>query len=166
MEYNLLMDCPCGSKNPFSACCEPYITGKASAPTAEALMRARYSSYATGAVDFIGTSQAPEGLDSFDREASLKWSKEATWKGLEVIATKNGGASDTTGNVSFIAKYFQDGEDREHHEIGIFRKDDGKWLFVEGKAPVPDTHKNDGPTIGRNDPCHCGSGKKFKKCHG
>jgi len=25
----------------------------------------------------------------------------------------------------------------------------------------PDGHK-----IGRNDPCHCGSGKKFKKCHG
>lgn len=23
-----------------------------------------------------------------------------------------------------------------------------------------------GPKIGRNDPCHCGSGKKFKKCHG
>ncbi|MCR4294545.1 MAG: SEC-C metal-binding domain-containing protein [Elusimicrobia bacterium] len=20
--------------------------------------------------------------------------------------------------------------------------------------------------VGRNDPCHCGSGKKFKKCHG
>jgi uncharacterized protein len=22
------------------------------------------------------------------------------------------------------------------------------------------------PTLGRNDLCHCGSGKKFKKCHG
>ena len=22
------------------------------------------------------------------------------------------------------------------------------------------------PKIGRNDPCHCGSGKKYKKCHG
>jgi uncharacterized protein YecA (UPF0149 family) len=22
------------------------------------------------------------------------------------------------------------------------------------------------PKLGRNDPCHCGSGKKFKKCHG
>lgn len=26
--------------------------------------------------------------------------------------------------------------------------------------------QNEGPKIGRNDPCHCGSGKKFKKCHG
>ena len=23
-----------------------------------------------------------------------------------------------------------------------------------------------GEKIGRNDPCHCGSGKKYKKCHG
>ncbi len=23
-----------------------------------------------------------------------------------------------------------------------------------------------GPRIGRNDPCPCGSGKKFKQCHG
>ena len=23
-----------------------------------------------------------------------------------------------------------------------------------------------GPKIGRNDPCPCGSGQKFKKCHG
>jgi preprotein translocase subunit SecA len=23
-----------------------------------------------------------------------------------------------------------------------------------------------GPKLGRNDPCWCGSGKKFKRCHG
>ena len=26
--------------------------------------------------------------------------------------------------------------------------------------------KREGSKIGRNDPCPCGSGKKFKKCHG
>jgi len=26
--------------------------------------------------------------------------------------------------------------------------------------------KRETPKLGRNDPCHCGSGKKFKKCHG
>ena len=26
--------------------------------------------------------------------------------------------------------------------------------------------KRDAPKVGRNDPCPCGSGKKFKKCHG
>jgi preprotein translocase subunit SecA len=32
------------------------------------------------------------------------------------------------------------------------------------EAPV--TVKRDADKIGRNDPCHCGSGKKYKKCHG
>ncbi|MEK7744674.1 MAG: SEC-C metal-binding domain-containing protein [Elusimicrobiota bacterium] len=33
-------------------------------------------------------------------------------------------------------------------------------------AEAPKTFVKTGPDIGRNDPCHCGSGKKFKKCHG
>ena len=28
------------------------------------------------------------------------------------------------------------------------------------------TVRNDGPKVGRNDPCPCGSGKKYKNCHG
>lgn len=32
-------------------------------------------------------------------------------------------------------------------------------------APVQ-PHRRDTPKIGRNDPCHCGSGKKYKNCHG
>ncbi|MGI8460684.1 MAG: SEC-C metal-binding domain-containing protein [Solirubrobacterales bacterium] len=27
-------------------------------------------------------------------------------------------------------------------------------------------HKDEHDKVGRNDPCWCGSGKKFKKCHG
>ena len=30
----------------------------------------------------------------------------------------------------------------------------------------PSTVRRDDKKVGRNDPCHCGSGKKFKKCHG
>jgi uncharacterized protein len=29
-----------------------------------------------------------------------------------------------------------------------------------------ETVKRDAPKVGRNDPCPCGSGKKFKQCHG
>ena len=31
---------------------------------------------------------------------------------------------------------------------------------------APLTIRKEGPKIGRNDPCSCGSGKKFKNCHG
>ena len=159
-------ECPCASKKPFSACCEPYLTGKAAAPTAEALMRARYSSYATGEIDFIEKSQAPEGRALFDRAASEKWAKESVWKGLTVVSTKDGGPGDETGVVSFTAAYSQDGRDYEHQEIAFFRKEGSNWFFIEGKPPKPEMMVKTGPDLGRNDPCHCGSGKKFKKCHG
>jgi preprotein translocase subunit SecA len=37
---------------------------------------------------------------------------------------------------------------------------------IGGDDAVVKTVRRDEPKIGRNDPCHCGSGKKFKKCHG
>ena len=33
-------------------------------------------------------------------------------------------------------------------------------------GPRQEPVRNAGPKIGRNDPCHCDSGKKFKVCHG
>ena len=35
-----------------------------------------------------------------------------------------------------------------------------------GDIPKVETVVHDGPRIGRNDPCPCGSGKKYKKCCG
>lgn len=159
-------DCPCGTGKAFTACCEPYIAGKTPAPTAEALMRARYSSYATGAIDFVEKSHAPESRADFDRKASEKWAKDSTWNGLSVVATKGGTAADTKGIVSFVARFTQAGQDYEHHEIATFRKEGTTWLFIDGKSPKPETVVNTGPDVGRNDPCHCGSKTKFKKCHG
>jgi len=158
--------CPCGSGRPLTDCCDPYITGRAAAPTAEALMRARYTSYATGRIDFIERSHAPETRADFKREASEKWARESQWKGLKIVGTKGGGDKDTEGVVSFVAFFAKDGKDFRHEEIGRFRKEKGAWLFVDGHAPIPETFVKTGPDLGRNDPCHCGSGKKFKKCHG
>lgn len=31
---------------------------------------------------------------------------------------------------------------------------------------TPQPYRRSEPKLGRNDPCHCGSGLKFKKCHG
>ncbi|MDE2291720.1 MAG: YchJ family protein, partial [Elusimicrobia bacterium] len=157
---------PCGSGKAFAACCEPYLAGKAPAPTAEALMRARYASYATGRIDFVEKTHAPESRADFDREASQKWARESQWKGLEVVAVKGGAESDREGIVHFVARFAQGGRDYEHREIASFRKEGGAWFFVDGKSPKPDTFVKSAPDVGRNDPCSCGSGKKFKKCHG
>jgi hypothetical protein len=43
---------------------------------------------------------------------------------------------------------------------------DGPRPARTGGDDVITTVRHDGPKIGRNDPCPCGSGKKYKKCHG
>jgi SEC-C motif-containing protein len=129
-------------------------------------MRARYSSYAGGRIDYIEKTHAPESRADFDRAASERWAKDSTWKGLMIVAVKDGQAGDDTGVVNFVARFAQDGKDYEHKEIATFRKEKGRWLFVDGKSPKPETAVKTGPDLGRNDLCHCGSKKKFKKCHG
>jgi SEC-C motif-containing protein len=158
-------DCPCGSAKPLAQCCQPYIDGRAQPPTAQALMRARYTSFVIGRIDFVEATHDPEAGDNFDRKAAEKWSKESQWKGLHIVAVKDGGPEDETGIVTFVALFAQGGKDYRHEEMSRFRKKDGRWLFVEALEPQK-TFEKKGPDLGRNDPCHCGSGKKFKKCHG
>ncbi len=43
---------------------------------------------------------------------------------------------------------------------------DGAEVLAEDPPPVQQRRVDEHDTIGRNDPCWCGSGKKFKKCHG
>ena len=76
-------------------------------------------------------------------------------------------SQDLTGRVDFLAKYTDKRGDQEHRESSIFKKKNGKWFFGGGKpGGGGETIRREEPKVGRNDPCHCGSGKKFKKCHG
>lgn len=158
--------CPCTSGKEFESCCEPYIKGDEKAPTAEALMRSRYSAYATGAVDYINKTNDPKTSDQFDDASAKKWSENSEWTGLDVLSTEEGTEKDTKGVVEFIAHYKdkESGTEVNHHEIGTFRKEKGQWLFVDGRVVGLDPIVNEEPKIGRNDPCPCGSGKKHKKC--
>ncbi len=40
----------------------------------------------------------------------------------------------------------------------------GKFNEAPQGGPKPQTYVKTGPDVGRNDPCPCGSGKKYKKC--
>jgi preprotein translocase subunit SecA len=43
---------------------------------------------------------------------------------------------------------------------------EGGGGYYEPSEPVRQEPIKVGPKIGRNDPCPCGSGKKYKNCHG
>lgn len=160
------MECPCKSGKAYADCCEPVIRGARKAITAEELMRSRYSAYALGEVDWIVASQSPDGRQFVDRQATEQWSKRATWFGLEIVETKEGGPDDVEGIVEFKAYYRLGGEDIKHHEIASFRKEDDTWYFVDGIEMKPRPYKRLVAKVGPNEPCPCGSGKKHKKCCG
>ncbi|MDR1400678.1 MAG: YchJ family protein [Treponema sp.] len=157
--------CPCGSGRSYAECCKPYITGARLPPTAEALMRSRYSAYAEHAIDYILESCTQDNKNQADPKETKEWSEKSTWLGLKILSVGKGTESDTEGSVEFKAIYERDGLKDVYHEKAQFKKQDGKWLYDVGDI-VPETIVRSSPKIGRNDPCPCGSGKKYKHCHG
>ena len=156
--------CPCGSGAAYTVCCEPVISGKTPAATAEQLMRARYSAYVNVEMDFVFESTHKDHRQGYDHEGTKAWAEDSEWLGLEIIGTSRGTETDAVGEVEFIARFKEKGALREHHENGLFRKDGGAWFFTEGAMVKPKPISV--TKIGRNDPCSCGSGQKFKKCCG
>lgn len=160
------MICPCGSEKNYDQCCEPIIKGEQVAATAEALMRARYTAYTQVEMDFLGSSVHPDFRSDSDDTGSRDWAEKSEWHGLEIVETVDGGPADETGKVEFIAKYTYEDEKQRYHEVATFGKVDDAWYFQEGTPGKQKPVVRDAPKIGRNDPCSCGSGKKYKRCCG
>ncbi|MCB0407206.1 MAG: YchJ family protein [Bdellovibrionales bacterium] len=163
---NIVGICPCGSQKLYHECCEPIILKKRLAKTAEELMRSRYSAFVQNAMEHIQSTHDPSTRNDLDMEGNQAWSERAKWKGLEIIKTEAGTENDSEGTVEFIASYEMDGEPQKHHELSFFKKIKDKWYFIDGKNLSVATFQREQPKIGRNDPCSCGSGKKYKKCCG
>lgn len=155
-------ECPCRSGKTLDACCGPYLDG-AAAPTAEALMRSRYSAFALGKIDHLRETLLPETREDFHQKEIESWAKTSVWTGLEIRATEAGGVDDEEGVVEFVANFTTHGKPQKHHETSRFAKRDGRWYYVDG---VLGARPRSGPKVGRNEPCPCGSGKKHKKCCG
>ncbi|MDV3353389.1 YchJ family protein [Leptolyngbyaceae cyanobacterium CCMR0082] len=154
----LLNLCPCGSGSAYARCCEPYLIGGDVAPTAEALMRSRYTAYCEGNVDYLLATHHPTKRTFDDRINLLKSIKTTVWQSLTVVSTRKGRANDTVGQVEFMAVHSQP-EWGQLHERSRFTKEKGRWFYLDGEMLPPILPK-------RNQPCWCGSGKKFKHCHG
>ncbi len=153
--------CPCGSGRELDDCCGPILAGTP-APNPEALMRSRYAAFVLGNIEHIALTHAPEIRDDFNRAEAQRTAAEVEWLGLEVLHASEAGE---VGSVEFSVRFRRSGQELVQHEVASFRREDGHWLYVAGK-----TSANHPPRqvvkIGRNDPCPCASGKKYKKCCG
>jgi SEC-C motif-containing protein len=127
-------------------------------------MRARYSAYVRGEMDFLFESTHPKHREGYDHKGTREWAESAEWLGLEILETAKGGEGESIGEVEFIARFKDKGVTREHHELASFKREKGDWFFAEGSMvkPKPITVTK----IGRNEQCPCGSGAKYKKCCG
>jgi len=158
--------CPCNSGQPYASCCEPLIKGTVAAPGPEALMRARYSAFAHQEMPYLLETLHPGQRSDYDEEGAAKWARESDWTGLEIVNVTGDPATENSGSVEFKASYRRNDEKLEHHELAEFRKANGTWYFFDGKMVTAGQYRREAPKVGRNDPCPCGSGKKFKKCCG
>lgn len=118
--------CYCGSSQLFEDCCNLYLNGTQSAPTAEALMRSRYTAFATGAVDYLINTTHFSKRKFHKKSEILAWSQSNQWLRLEILA-----ATKTT--ITFNAYYINENLIAQiHYEHSTFTLENGKWFYVDG----------------------------------
>jgi SEC-C motif-containing protein len=122
--FNAHTLCPCESGKSYSACCEPYHLG-AAAPTAEALMRSRYTAYVLKLEDYLLASWHPS-----TRPAALNLDEEPAvkWLGLQIKRAEK--TSEITAIVEFVARYKIAGKAERLHEISAFTYENNRWFYV------------------------------------
>lgn len=125
--------CPCGSANSYETCCERYHKN-ALAPTAEALMRSRYSAFVFGLVEYLFETTHPSHRTKHLREEIAFTCKGVAWTHLDVISTWQGKEGDKVGKVSFRASFVQNGKTGMHLEHSRFKRFGKAWMYVDGEV--------------------------------
>ena len=146
--------CPCGSEQLLTLCCGLYHAGTP-APSAEALMRSRYSAYALGLIDYLAHSTLLAQQAGLDHDAIRAWSLGSTWLGLEVEQAQLIEGEPQHAYVTFTAHWRDAGGAHSHRERSAFVRNNGQWYFIDPTVELK---------LGRNDACPCASEQKFKKC--
>lgn len=158
--------CPCGSGRTLSRCCGLFTDGSARPETALELMRSRFTAFATGRYDYLQQTVSPALHHRFTPDNLAKEARDVRWKRLDIESVEAGSTKDVTGRVTFAAYYERDGREHVVRERSRFEKIDGVWLYTGGTVLAANQVVTAGPKPGRNAPCPCGSGKKYKKCCG
>src|SRR4051794_40324135 len=92
--------CPCGSPAAYDGCCGRLHRGDAKAPTAERLMRSRFSAFHVRDEAYLLRTWHPS-----TRPPDIGFDEALEWVRLEILATTGGGFLDAHGTVRFRAHY-------------------------------------------------------------
>jgi len=117
------MPCPCLSGLPYDECCGRFFAG-AAAPTAEALMRSRFSAFALGDADYLLATWHPS-----TRPGDLELDSDVRWYRLDILDRVAGGPLDTEGVVEFEA-FFRGAERGSQRERSRFVREGKRWFYL------------------------------------
>jgi SEC-C motif-containing protein len=110
----------------FEKCCEPILSGKLKATTAEVLMRSRYSAYSTHNADYLIATTHSSTIATHSKDEILYWATSNQWQRLEIIRA-------TSTTVEFKAFFFNSNKQLQvHHEHSRFVEENGEWKYVDG----------------------------------
>jgi SEC-C motif domain protein len=154
--------CPCGSGRTFGQCCEPLLREQRPAADAAELMRSRFTAHAVRDHRHLHRTYLATARKPYVEEKSS--GPEPTWTRL-VVHTHEPGPKPDMAFVEFSAYYKDGDEERALEEKSEFQRIDGNWFYTRSIRVGPPPVKA-APKVGRNDPCPCGSGKKYKHCCG
>jgi SEC-C motif-containing protein len=120
--------CHCGAAQSYEQCCGVFVSGLAPAPTAEALMRSRYSAYVEGNEPYLLASWHPQ-----TRPSRVRLDPQQRWLGLRIKSTEEGGSDDIRGKVEFVARFKINGKGHRLHEMSRFEKIQRCWYYLDGQ---------------------------------
>ncbi|MFB4293485.1 YchJ family protein [Nonomuraea sp. ATR24] len=118
------MGCHCGLAAPYRDCCGRLHRGEGAAPTAESLMRSRFSAFAVGDEGYLLRTWHPA-----TRPAGVGLDRRVRWTGLEILETTGGSVVHTEGTVRFRAHYRERGRAGTMEEHSRFVRVDGRWVY-------------------------------------
>ena len=119
--------CPCLSGLPYSECCEPLLAGASPAPTAERLMRSRFSAFAVGDASYLLATWHPS-----TRPAGLTLDDTLRWTRLDILGRSRGGMLDNEGTVEFTAHFRSPDGPGSQRENSRFVRESGAWVYLDG----------------------------------
>lgn len=154
---NLTSVCPCGSGLALEACCGRFHRGAQLPTTPEQLMRSRYAAFHLSEVDYLLATSHPVVHGPRERAVLEQACRSTRWLALRILDAP--APTGDVGEVEFVAFHRAGPSVGQLHERSRFVREGGCWLYRSGRI-LPAL------SIGRNDPCWCGSGAKRKACHG
>jgi SEC-C motif-containing protein len=119
--------CYCDTGLLFKDCCGLCLENNQKAPTALALMRSRFSAYATHNADYLLETTYISERKYYSKSEILNWATSNKWQQLEIL-------SFTENTVEFKANFLDsNNEPQVHYEFSTFRFENNAWYYLDGK---------------------------------